>query len=148
MRVDTLGEWQFTSELDATQAAYARIGAGGADTCDCNTCRDFVAARERAFPPSFLSLLGSLGIDWHKDGEVYHNARLAPGRHDYAGWYHFVGTLDKTGDFAPVKFSDDFTVWLCRRHAPALPGLRELALVELNFHAENVPWVLDEPEPP
>jgi hypothetical protein len=51
-------------------------------------------ARARAFPAEFLSLLDQLGIDPCKDAEVYRNARLAPGRHDYGGWYHFIGTLD------------------------------------------------------
>ena len=37
-----------------------------------------------------------------KDAEAYHNARLAPGRHDYGGWYHFVGQLTVDGDFAAV----------------------------------------------
>ena len=140
------GEWLFTSDLHATQTAYSAIDVGGADRCDCNACRNFIAVRDRTFPPAFVSLLQSLGIDPHKDGEVYHNARLAPGRHDYGGWYHFVGSLERTGDFAPVDFGDGFTVWLSERHAPALRGLEELPLVELNFHAGNVPWGLAEPE--
>ena len=141
-----LGEWLFTTHLHTTQIAYSAIDAGGADGCDCNECRNFVAVRDRMFPPAFVSLLQSLGIDPHKDGEVYHNARLAPGRHDYGGWYHFVGSLERTGDFAPVDFGGGFTVWLCEHHSPALRGLKDLSLVELHFHADNVPWVLAEPE--
>jgi hypothetical protein len=45
-----------------------------------------------------------------------------------------------------VDFGDGFTVWLCERHSPALRELKELPLVELNFHADNVPWGLTEPE--
>jgi len=141
-----LGEWLFTTDLHTTQIAYSAIDVGGADGCDCNECRNFVAVRDRMFPPAFVSLLQSLGIDPHKDGEVYHNARLAPGRHDYGGWYHFVGSLERTGDFAPVDLGGGFTVWLCERHSPALRGLQELPLLELNFHADNVPWGLAEPE--
>jgi hypothetical protein len=92
-------------------------------------------------------LLDQLGVDPRKDGEVYHNARLAPGRHDYAGWYHFVGTLDQTGDFPPVSLGNGFTVWMCRAHAPRLPSLKSASVVQLEFHAEAVPWLLDEPEP-
>jgi hypothetical protein len=130
--VRSLGEWLFTNDLCATQKAYSNIDAGGADECTCNPCKNFVAVRDRVFPAAFLSLLESLGIDPHKDGEVYHNAQLAPGRHDYAGWYHFVGLLDKSGDFLPVDFGGGFTAWLCQRHSPALPGLKDLTLVELN----------------
>jgi hypothetical protein len=39
------------------------------------------------------------------DGEVYHNARLASGLHDYGGWFHFVGALAMTGDFPVVELA-------------------------------------------
>jgi hypothetical protein len=141
-----LGEWLFTNDLIATRQAYSGICAGGADECNCNGCRNFISVRDRVFPPAFLTLLESLGIESHKDGEVYHNGQISPGRHDYGGWYHFVGSLDRTGDLPPVDFGGGFTAWLCRSHSPALPGLTGLPLVELQFHADNVPWGLSEPE--
>jgi hypothetical protein len=105
-------------------------------------------ARERVFPLEFLGLLDQLGVDPHKDAEAYHIARLAPGCHIYGGWYHFVGSLDKTGDFSPVTFGpSDFKVWMCHAHAPRLPSLKDKPVVQLEFHAEAVPWLLDEPEP-
>lgn len=142
----TFGEWRFTVDREATAAAYARAGLGGSDTCSCSSCRNFAVARERVYPPNFLALLASLGIDSCKDGEVYHNARLSPGRHHYGGWFHFVGSLDATGDFPAVPLAEGFAVWLCHRHAPALAALRGLSLVQLEFVAENVPWLLQEPE--
>src|SRR6266404_7597834 len=129
----------------ATADAYSRA-QGGADTCTCNACRNFVMVRDRVFPGAFLKLLDSLGIDAHKDGEVYHNARLAPGQHDYGGWFHFVGSLDRAGDFPVVDLGDGFTVWLRHKAAPELSALKGHPLVELEFHAINVPWGLDEPE--
>jgi hypothetical protein len=95
----TFGMWEFTNDRTATIDAYARIERGGSDTCSCIGCRNFVAARDNVYPSEFIALLNSLGIDSRKDGEVYHNAQLSPGRHDYGGWFHFVGTLEKTGDF-------------------------------------------------
>jgi hypothetical protein len=145
-QLSALGDWLFTCDRRATVDAYGRAQAGGADSCACNTCRNFVVVRDRVFPPAFLELLCSLGIDPHKDGEVYHNARLAPGRHDYGGWFHFVGSLDRTGDFSVVDLGDGFTVWLTRKAAPALAALKDHPLVELQFHAANVPWGLNEPE--
>jgi hypothetical protein len=88
------GQWAFSTDRDATRLAYGRVERGGVDTCNCADCRNFRVARARAFPAEFLSLLDQLGIDPCKDAEVYRNARLAPGRHDYGGWYHFIGTLD------------------------------------------------------
>jgi hypothetical protein len=85
-----------------------------------------------------------VGIDSRKDGEVYHNARLAKGLHDYGGWFHFVGKLHKTGDFPVVVFASGFTAWLCKSHAPPLEVFLDFPLVEVLFHVETVPWILQE----
>lgn len=144
--LNTFGQWGFTSDRGATIVAYADAVHGGSDRCKCNGCRNFAAARSLVYPPAFLSLLESLGIDPRKDGEVYHNGQLAPGCHDYGGWFHFVGTLERTGDFPMVAMSEHFEVWLVSSHSPALAGLRGLPLVEVAFHATAVPWMLNEPE--
>ena len=141
-----LGQWRYECAREATKAAYAQLERGGAASCDCNGCRNFVAARAHVFPPRFLALLEALGIDPFKDAETYHHARLGPGRHDYGGWFHFVGQLHTTGDFPVVDFGGGFTVSLCRAHAPPLTCLENMPLVQLEFHSDAVPWVLDEPE--
>jgi hypothetical protein len=138
-KMANLGQWKYSADRDATILAYSRAERGWADTCDCADCRNFRVARARAFPAEFLSLLGQLGIDPRKDAEVYHNARLAPGRHDYGGWYHFIGTLDETGDFPPVDLGGGFTVWMCRAAAPRLPSLKGKLTVQVEFHADAVP---------
>jgi hypothetical protein len=138
--------WKYLADRDATVLAYAQTERGGADTCDCAGCRNFRAARADCFPPDFIALLGQLGIDPRKDGEVYHNARIAPGRHDYGGWYHFIGTLDDMGEFPFVELGPDFSVWMCPASAPRLASLEGKPVVQLEFHAGAVPWRLDEPE--
>jgi hypothetical protein len=90
-------------------------------------------------------LLNDWGIDSCKDGEVYHNARLESGLHDYGGWFHFIGKLERTGDFPVVELSPGFTAWLLKASAPPLDVFHGLPLVEVQFHAERVPWVLAEP---
>jgi hypothetical protein len=142
------GEWKYSVDPDGTRLAYRQVARGGTDTCGCNGCRNFTAARERVFPAQFLALLDELGVDPLKDGEVYRAARLAPGRHTYGGWYHFIGSLDETGDFPRVNFGPpDLSAWMCRAHAPRLSSLRDKPTVELQFTIEAVPWLLDEPEP-
>ena len=141
------GGWRYTVDREATILAYGRAERGGVDTCECAYCRNFRLARQHLFPEKFLRLLDQLGIDPLKDAEVYHNARLAPGRHDYGGWYHFVGTLDEIGDFPVVQLGDGFTAWVCRASAPRLASFRDGQAVQLEFNAEAVPWLLDEPEP-
>jgi hypothetical protein len=141
------GQWRYTVDHDATALAYSQVDVGGVDSCDCAPCRNFRLAREQVFPPKFLALLQQLGIDPHKDAEVYHNGRTASGLHDCGGWFHFVGTLDETGDFPPVSYGDDFTSWMSGAAAPRLSSLNDLPAVQLEFHAIAVPWLLDEPEP-
>lgn len=136
------GEWQFTCDRQATLDAYAREEAGGADSCTCNGCRNFRLVRDRVYPKAFLEFLESFGIDPIKDGEVYHNGAVEPGAHSYGGWFHLVGTLDKTGDFPTVEMGPGFRVWLCRKSAPPLGSLKGIPLVQVEFLAERVPWVL------
>jgi hypothetical protein len=142
------GNWRFTVDRNATVVAYSRAPRGGSEDCSCSGCRNFVAARDRIYPPEFLALLDSLGIDRRKDGEVYQMTRRAPGCHDYGGWFHFVGMLENTEDFPGVAMSDHFMARLRTNSAPELAALRGLPLVELEFHSTNVPWVLSEQEPP
>ncbi len=102
--------------------------------------------RDRVFPAEFLAFLATVGIDPLKDAEAYHNARLAPGRHDYGGWFHFVGELNTNGDFGAVDFGGGFKAWLCTPGAPRLTSLSELPVIQLGFHSDAVPWALAEPE--
>jgi hypothetical protein len=142
----SFGQSEYSANRDATIQAYGRTERGGAETCTCAGCRNFRVARGRILPAKFVALLDQLGIDPRKDAEVYQIARVAPGRHDYGGWYHFVGTLDQTSDFAAIDFGDGFTAWMCYATAPRLPSLDGLPAVQLEFYAKAVPWLLDEPE--
>ena len=126
------GNWRFECDSEATQVAYSRVSRGGAESCSCNGCRNFVGARNRVFPDAFLELLATLGVGPLKDAEAYHNARLAPGRHDYGGWYHFIGQLTVDGDFGAVDFGNGFTASLCKATAPRLKSLEGLPVVQLD----------------
>ena len=147
MSVAEFGQWRFRVDRPATLEAYARQIVGGAAACTCNGCRNFVAARDEIFPARFVEFLNTLGIDPTKDAEVYHTARIAPGRHHYGGWYHFIGTLDNTGDFAPVDFGHGFTAWLCTSSAPRIPTLSDRPVVQVEFSTDRAPWVLEGSEP-
>lgn len=139
-------DWPYSVDREATTRAYRGAGLGGVDTCDCINCRNFRLVRAQAFPSEFSHFLGRLGIDPLKDGEVYHLGRQSPGRHRYAGWYHFVGTLAASEPLSPVQFGNGFTTWMCSANAPRLTTLRGLPCVQLEFDIESVPWLLDEPE--
>src|ERR1700683_98638 len=145
--VTTFGEWEFSCDRNATVAAYARAKAGGSDRCTCIWCRNFRLVRDRVYPAVFLAFLDSVGVDPKKDGEIYHNAEMKPGAHFYAGWFHFVGSLVRTGDFPMVEMGPGFKVALCVKSAPMLASLKGLPLVQVEIQAEGVPWVLLEAAP-
>lgn len=147
MSVAEFGQWRYRVDRPATLEAYARQIVGGGAACTCNGCRNFVAARDEIFPARFVEFLNTLGIDPTKDAEVYHTARIAPGRHHYGGWYHFIGTLDTTGDFAPVDFGHGFTAWLCTSSAPRISTLSDRPVVQVEFSTDRAPWVLEGSEP-
>ena len=142
----TFGETNFTADREATLSAYGTVERGGTDKCACATCRNFSEVREKVFPPAFLEFLRTLGVDPRKEAEAYHNARLSPGRHDYGGWFHFVGALKENGR-SYVDFGNGFTAYLCPTSAPGHKQITQLASVQLEFHSDQVPWVLEEPEP-
>jgi hypothetical protein len=144
--VASFTDWKYSVDRQATVAAYQLAERGGCDTCDCIYCRNFRLARKHVFPPEFLTLLEQLGIDPWKEGEAYHNARLAPGRHHYGGWFHFVGSLDAKADSPYVILPDGFESWIQAESAPCLASLKGLPLVEVDFLCDAVPWLLDEPE--
>ena len=141
------GQWKYTVDREATVRAYAAAERGWVDRCDCVQCRNFRIARSSAFPAAFLALLEQLGIDPAKDAEVYYIGRQAPGRYRYGGWFHFIGTLEETGDFPMVELEPGFSAFLCRAAFPRLPSLKEKPAVQLEFLADAVPWLLDGPEP-
>jgi len=145
--MNAFGEWRYSGDSVATREAYSREPAGGSATCTCNGCRNFAAARERILPDSFVQFLNSLGIDATKDAEAYHCGRKGPGQHCYGGWYHFVGSLEVTGDFARVNFGDGFSSWMCNPSAPRIASLAGASVVQLEFFTDRAPWVLDEDEP-
>lgn len=142
-----LGDWEFTNDAEATERAYAQASQGGAEECGCQTCRNYAAVRERVLPGAFVTFLRSVGVDPRKEGEAYHCAQVARGQHHYGGWYHFIGHLQKTGDFPMIEATPVFKFFLCRAHAPHLKPLDGQELVEVGFEASAVPWALDEPEP-
>jgi hypothetical protein len=106
----TYRDWIFDSDVDQTRAGYETITAGGAETCNCAGCRNFLAQRDSIFPAEVLQLFLKLGVDYKRDAEIYHTARLELGRHLYGGWFHFVGIILKkpVGPATLDKFTIEF----------------------------------------
>jgi len=67
-----LGDQLVRHDRDATLAVYPQLQQGWAEKCGCAGCRNFIAAREQAFPDVFRTFLPELGIDPNKEGEAIH----------------------------------------------------------------------------
>jgi hypothetical protein len=93
-----LGDQLVRYDCDATVAAYAQFQQGDAERCGCSGCRNFVAAREQAFPGQFNTLLDELGVDPTKDWEVVDYGAVEGDMHFYEGWFYFVGELVEIGE--------------------------------------------------
>jgi len=98
MRELRLGDQLVRYDRDATLVAYAQLEQGDAQTCGCAGCRNFIAAREHAFPDAFRIFLAELGIDPNKEGEAVHQGPIGDNLHFYEGWFYFVGELIEVGE--------------------------------------------------
>ncbi len=164
----TLGPWTIHYDAAATRAVYAVMAASGEVACSCTHCRNFWLAQEqeRAYPAGFLALLHRLGMSSRHPAEVY-----VPGSDDtagwqYAGWFHFVGTmtisdldiaLSPIAEAPGLRYDGIFLVWpgagtgcgcWFSPDRSLLPQpFTGLSTVQLEF-VVDVPWLLDAPDSP
>lgn len=176
MELIHFSRWELESDREATRQAYLSVDHG-AESCPEDFCQNFAAARLDAYPPEALKLFASLGIDYKKEAETFHNMRVSTemvkswreqgrnvpdslvGLHHYGGWFHFVGrTLQGPDCFTSrprgagwaidlEPLTDRFSIGFSGSHT---------ALVRDPFRGKPivqlefeaiVPWVLQKPEP-
>ena len=123
----------------------------------CLHCRNYHAGGAVAYPAEVLDLYQDLGIDSRLPAEVMHCKQIAPGRHLYGGWFHFVGSIESGPDARRRLTETVQTIDLeavdsaFRIGFTAEPSIYFRAfvrepLVQIEFETE-ARWVLDEPEP-
>jgi len=151
------GRWKLTCDPESTRKAYAVVPMGSPEECGCEPCLNFIAARQQIYKPDVLELFRKLGISHDREVEIYHMARLGPGRHLYGGWFHLVGSIVSGADAARQiaentwqphleKTSDSFSLGFRSQIELVRPPFKNLPLVQLEFTVE-VPWILDRAEP-
>src|SRR5262245_24273794 len=91
MRQTTIADHAFEVDVDATRAAYAQIARGDAETCACSRCRNYVAVRDRAFPPAVLQFLEAIGVDPTKEADLMDLGPASEGGTRVIVTYHAVG---------------------------------------------------------
>jgi len=138
------GIWSIRVDHESTEQAYAHC-TDVAAACACAPCRNFVAARQHAFPEPALALLAELGIDPCCEAEVYWQGREESGLHQYGGWFHFVGELEAEIDNIETV-GQHAVLWFTRHVALVPAAFGDNPVIQLEF-VTAIPWVLDEPEP-
>jgi hypothetical protein len=88
-----LRKWAIRSDPDLTREAYALLECGGAESCGCEECFNFAAARHLVYDPDLLELLEWLGIDPQLEAEVRRDRSLGCGRHTYTATFYLVGEI-------------------------------------------------------
>jgi hypothetical protein len=147
-----VGSWAIELDPEATREAYASLPSGTG--CTCDNCRNFDAAAGRTFPPEFLALAASMGIDPTKPAELIHWGLESEGLRLTGGWFHFVGSIATGADaeeagtgvmhYQPLAPGIDVEM---SRQIGLLPAtFQNLAVVQLEFQT-RVPWVLTDVEP-
>jgi hypothetical protein len=118
-----IGDQKILYDRDATIAIYQCIDRSWADKCRCLSCKNFLAHRDRVYPPSFLALLDQLGIDPKKESEIIEHPILDDYARDrlhwYDGWLNFIGAFISGGDIVQAPDADHFEYYF----VTGLPGI-------------------------
>ena len=139
----TYRDWVLECDVAATRAGYETISKGGAESCNCAGCRNFITQRDSVYPAEVLQLFDQLGVNYKRDAETYQQARLGLGVHLYGAWFHFVGAIVQE-PIGPAALGD-FTIDFIPHNALAAPAFANQTLVQIEITVK-LPWVLSEPE--
>lgn len=149
--------WRVRVNVDATRNAYAAVTAGGADTCRCDYCANWVAQRSSLLAGPVGVLLDRLGIDGTRDVEVVeYGPEPATGLRHYEAWYDFIGEIvagvparpaRRTGIVPPpTPLSDRVGIRLTDASPLAHHPFAGKPLVRVEI-AARLPWAIEAPEP-
>ena len=147
-------EWTFEVEHGRTKEIYDKVEFGSPEGCGCNYCENFATNRENIYPDEIKNLLSEFGIDYKKESEIYHMARLETGLHHYGGWFHFKGKIIEGKDckidlggggstFDTDKVVDNFEIAFMKGSDLTFFDKEEKDnLIQIEFIADSE-WVLD-----
>lgn len=92
MKKSVIKNWNLLIDPAKTRQILENI-TSDAENCGCLFCKNFVAARDEAYPIWFLSVFDELGIDYKKDIHTCHTTELKEGLHLYQIDYCFSGKI-------------------------------------------------------
>jgi hypothetical protein len=137
------GDQLIRYDREATAAAYTKIERGSAEACGCNSCRNFLAQREKVYPRSFTELLFQWGIDPIKEGDVFALGPQGNESYLYGGWLYLVGEMVEPGErLTPAPEAPSFQYFFRTSYSP--PAFRSYDVAAVEF-STPMAWVLAEP---
>jgi hypothetical protein len=142
------GGWHYSTDREATVRAYRHALQYPLPECDCLRCRNFALVLPLVFPAAFLAFLDRLGVDSACPSDVLGSEdEERRGVCFYEGWFHFVGTTDESGESPEVAFGPSFSATMAKASWPALPGMGDEPLLQIEWSCWDLPWLLHEPQP-
>ena len=153
----------FSVEIDAeaTRRAYESLPRTG-EKCGCVGCRNFTLAMGDALGEGGRRFFTSVGIDDPaKATESYVNFAQKDETLCYGGWYHLCGRIERRVEAVPDVTAAEWgearllhvssLLYVFFRDGDSIIGreaaFRDAAIVQMEFVAEAVPWVMDGPNP-
>jgi hypothetical protein len=145
-------DWTFAVDKALTEQTYNSILGSGADTCDCNNCKNYVACRDKVFPLQIIDLFTDLGIDFRKEVEIVTWQSLPNWLQHIGGWFHFAGEVLDGKDyrvplplgghtFDLTRITDNFSIGFAEGNdLTFFPDKTDLVQVEFET---IIPWVID-----
>ncbi len=137
-------DWILECDVDAARETYQKVSQGSVETCGCIYCKNFLALRDELFQGELLELLNNLGVDYRKDVEIYHQAKLEKGKHLYAGWFHSIGKVKQNGNVVILK--NELKVYFIENNDLMFDEFEGKDLIQIEFENVVLPWVLEELE--
>ena len=152
----------FSVEIDAEATRRAYEGLRRTDEkCRCDGCQNFPLAIGKALSEEGRRLFASMGVDPAKATEAYVNLARDEGTIFYGAWYHLFGRIERRVETVPDVTAPEWgearllhvssLLYVFFRDGDSIIGREaafgDAAIVQMEFVAWGVPWVLDEPNP-
>lgn len=152
MEIVQFKNWKFEVDRSLTRETYAGIISGGAVSCICNDCKNYVENRENVFPEEVKILFLNLGIDYKKEVEILSYQILPNGLHHIAGWFHFKGKMidgknckrnieNECFQIELTAIADNFSIGFCEQNSLTF-FVNKDDLIQVEFEA-YIPWLID-----
>ena len=143
--------WRFQSDPDRTRTAYSESTSRGALDCSCSYCRNWIAQRDKEYPTELRNFFELVGIDPHKEAEVWEAGPIEGGYFHNGGWWHFIADVEVEGESNIRLNAESFgrareweLLFLPNQKSLKLKTLPESPIVQVEFSVQ-LPWVLQEP---